>query len=484
MIIKDSKKIISPKEARLKSESKTSLNIYLSQLGQSSILSSEEEYFLTSKMDILKNEIIDSYLEIEYGRTLFTKIIKNVLENKTQINSIYYGYNNLNEFDKINEISLSLYLKNLIKLNESNKVNEFIKYTKYFSVNLNVITFLKEGFQKVNYHYSSNLNEIKRFLLKNGIPPLTLKQVEEIMLSKNPLNILLKFDDKKHHDIKTVLMNKCNCYIERCKNIHNTTNLSNKQIMTFQNEVQKYYIELNRLRGILAQSNLRLVISIAKKYQNRGLNFEDLIQEGNIGLIKSIDRFDYKKGNKLSTYATWWIKQSITRAIEEKVREIRIPSHVQESITHLNRFIRDYTSKHNKRPSDKEIMKTLKIKSKDLKLYYLVNKSTQSLDASIKDEGNQLYSLIADKNIDGPLKASENMMLKEQVNVWLSKLSPKEEKIIKLRFGLGNFTQKTLEEVGNEFFLTRERIRQIEKLALNKLKAMDNFQSLLVFIKN
>jgi len=464
--------------------SKTPINIYLSQLGNSNILNSEEEYLLTSKMDILKNEIIDNYLELEYGRKIFIQKIESIIKNESSINSIYYGYTTLADFNELNEISLSQYMDNLIKLNKNNKINEFIKYSKYFPLNLNVIKYLKGEFQRVNYKYKTNLNEIKRFLLKNGIPPLTLDQVESIMLSENPLNIILRFKNSRHKTIKNILINKCDNYIKTNKKIHNLTNLSNKQIMLFQAELKKYYIELDRFREVIAEANLRLVISIAKKYQRRGLTFEDLIQEGNIGLIKAIDRFDYKKGNKLSTYATWWIKQSIIRALEEKVREIRIPSHIQENINYLNRFILNYKAKHNKRPSDKEIIKELKIKPKDLKLYYLVNKSTQSLDVSLKDDGNQLYSIIPNNNIKSPLKNSEEAVLKEQVNLWLSKLTPKEEKIIKLRFGLGNFTQKTLEEVGNEFFLTRERIRQIEKVALNKLKSMENFKSLLIFIEN
>ena len=465
-------------------KSKNPLNIYLSQLGNSNILTTEEEYLLTSKMHILKNEITDSYLELEYGRTLFIKKLESIINNKSSVNSLYYGYTTLNDFNQNNEISLKLYLENLIELNNKGKVNEFIKYSKYFSLNLNVIKYLRIEFERVNYKYTSNLNEIKRFLLKNGIPPLTMEQVEEIMLSENPLNIISKFKTQKHNSIKDILVKKCDNYIKVNKEIHNSTKLTSKQISAFQNELKKYYIELDRFREIIAEANLKLVISIAKKYQKRGLNFEDLIQEGNIGLIKAIDRFDYKKGNKLSTYATWWIKQSIIRALEEKVREIRIPSHIQENINYLNKFILNFTSKHKRRPTDKEIIKELKIKAKDLKLYYLVNKSTQSLDASIKDDGNQLYSIIPDNNIKDPLKNSEEAVLREQVNLWLSKLTPKEEKIIKLRFGLGNFTQKTLEEVGNEFFLTRERIRQIEKIALNKLKSMENFKSLLVFIEN
>ncbi len=463
---------------------KTPLNIYLSQLGNSDILTTEEEYLLTSKMHILKNEIIDNYLELEHGRILFIKKIESIINNKSSINSLYYGYTTLKDFNENNEISLKLYLENLIELNNKNKINEFIKYSKYFSLNLNVIKYLRKEFERINYKYASNLNEIKRFLLKNGIPPLTLNQVEKIMLSENPLNIISKFKTKKHQSIKDILIEKCDKYIKINKEIHNSTKLTNKQVLTFQNELQKYYTELDRFREIIAEANLRLVISIAKKYQNRGLSFGDLIQEGNIGLIKAIDRFDYKKGNKLSTYATWWIKQSIIRSLEEKVREIRIPSHVQENINYLNKFILNFTSKHKRRPTDKEIIKELRIKPKDLKLYYLVNKSTQSLDVSIKDDGNQLYSIIPNNNIKGPLKNSEEAVLKEQVDLLLSKLSPKEEKIIKLRFGLGNFTQKTLEEVGNEFFLTRERIRQIEKIALNKLRAMENFKSLLVFIEN
>ncbi len=476
------------------------IRLYLKEIGKVSLLSGDQEVDLAKRIEegeilieetvynssLLINDLIKNYSKIKSGKIKLTDVLK--------VNRLYYFSSvDLDKLEKkfhetmkliIEEDNKIIQFGNKLKKvdPESKKAEEFKekieaskasirKTIRNLEINDNEVNKLSakiksmvariqetyEFFTDIEKDFHKDLKELKHLARK-------LEKGESITKIVKELGI--KNKDEILEVIKNVRNNE-----RKIRRIEQEAGATADDIMDWGTQINAGQKKISIAKKELINANLRLVVSIAKKYANRGMHFFDLIQEGNIGLIKAVDKFEYKKGYKFSTYATWWIRQAITRAISDQARTIRVPVHMIEQINKVMRETRLFQQEFGREPSPEELSDRLGWVVGKVKAVKNVAREPISLETPVGEEEDSLLGdFIEDKEVDSPANTAAYRLLSEQINTVLSTLPAREQKVIRMRFGLDDGYSHTLEEVGYVFKVTRERIRQIEAKALRRLR--------------
>ncbi|MBN1496764.1 MAG: RNA polymerase sigma factor RpoD [Spirochaetes bacterium] len=476
------------------------IRLYLKEIGKVSLLSGDQEVDLAKRIEdgeilieetvynstLLVNDLIKNYSKIKSGKIKLTDVLK--------VNRLYYFSSvDLDKLEKKFHETMKVIIEDdnriiqfgnkLKKVDpESKKADEFRekietskasirKTIRNLDINDNEINKLSakiksmvariqetyEFFTEIEQDFHRDLKELKHLARK-------LEKGESITKICRELGI--KNKDALLDVIKNVRNNE-----RKIRRIEQEAGASADDIMEWGKQINAGQKKISVAKKELINANLRLVVSIAKKYANRGMHFFDLIQEGNIGLIKAVDKFEYKKGYKFSTYATWWIRQAITRAISDQARTIRVPVHMIEQINKVMRETRLFQQEFGREPSPEELSDRLGWVVGKVKAVKNVAREPISLETPVGEEEDSLLGdFIEDKEVDSPANTAAYRLLSEQINAVLSTLPAREQKVIRMRFGLDDGYSHTLEEVGYVFKVTRERIRQIEAKALRRLR--------------
>lgn len=488
------------------------VRMYLKEMGQVALLSREEEVEIAKKIEAAEREVFNAIMEssigvkailsirekLEDGRLDVLQILKDADEDITDEEKEELKQKLISILNRVEELD-SQNRSMQVKILERNiTLEEQLELQKRIEQNRDEIVSLLKELQLGKSQIDAVVDELKKYLAKieelekkvekcvetYGKP---IQQLEKIYLaaidqSKNHGNLPNKVGNYNERDLE--IISKAIAARDEIKKLELEAKIDARTLRDILHRVETGMRKAKSAKTELIEANLRLVVSIAKKYTNRGLQFLDLIQEGNIGLMKAVDKFEYQRGYKFSTYATWWIRQAITRAIADQARTIRIPVHMIETINKLIKVSRQLVQEFGREPTPEEIAEKMDLPVDKVRKILKIAKEPISLETPIgEEEDSHLGDFIEDKKIMNPADAVISLNLADKTRRALATLTPREEKVLRMRFGIGTKADHTLEEVGQEFHVTRERIRQIEAKALRKLRHPNRRKELKGFIE-
>jgi len=474
------------------------VKMYLREMGLISLLSREGEVEIAKRIETGDDQVLDGLIRSRVGIEYISELGRSLQEGEVKVrdvvNDIEDDYN-IHEIGQRREILLGLISEMEAKdaeictcwnelqgcsdparrkrLHAAIRRNQkkIFDTMRSFKLEKGHIQNMVDTFKEVIGYLNEQEKALTDCLLKAGGKSFSYLKTcaEELSGAEEGGKKFVALDLSKEEFM--CLMKRVEEAKENIRCVENKTTMSHREIKRIGKEIGEGLRKSKTAKSELIKANLRLVVSIAKKYTNRGLQFLDLIQEGNIGLMKAVDKFEYQRGYKFSTYATWWIRQAITRAIADQARTIRIPVHMIETINKLVKISRTLVQEHGREPSPEEIAERMRFPLEKVRKVLKIAKEPISLETPIgEEEDSHLGDFIEDKKIMSPIDAVTKFDLGEQTRKVMTTLTPREEKVLRKRFGVGERADHTLEEVGREFNVTRERIRQIEAKALRKLR--------------